>query len=1135
MNHSKFNDILANTPGSFKSKLERIRRYLLLGKASVMVGAGFSRNADVPSHIEVKQWDGVGKDIYCRLNAVGKADDSKLVFKTPMRLASQFAAVFGRNELDNLIKDAIPDDSLNPGALHKQLLELPWRDVFTTNYDTLLERARVGLRHTYSVVTSKEMLLYKTSPRIVKLHGSFPDKTPFLMTEEDYRTYPQKYPEFVNTVRQALVESIFCLIGFSGDDPNFTSWQAWLRDVMGDYAGPSYLVTCDKAYDDSFKTLMKTRGIEVINFVEIGITDHKTALDFFFTYLSQREPEWTGRVRYDVHDVNLQELLPQLKSVRTAYPGWFILPFKYYGYFEDMYTKFPALEKAISNLESEIKEQILVELDWRADISLTFKDFDWYRTSLEECINRYGDMPLSPNAITLGISLLRLYRHHLDKKDDSSVLFERLSREKYRMTSLQLSKFYYTAAGNALSLLEYGKVYDLLKEWMPTASDYSGVIYKALIIAETKSASEARELLSEAYERVTSSLIQNTSQEELSIRAIIENLLAFYSMKRMPDNDSRFSFTDAQDSILRKVNEESVKPFAVRHNFAIGSENRSWHHGSGTNEDILYPYRYLLLCETYGFPYGFAENAINEKILAPLVPKMASFGIGYSLGPVLRCGHRDVVVSFASRSTLNFLSRSQADALAIKLLDSSTQEIGGPAWIHRNSEVLLPFLSRLSACCSPEIVRSIFKFAHQTYLHTRFPKAEDINIIYNNAMPDCIQDIYATVFTTDIYEDFRGNDIPYPDDLYEYYTPGNQEFEIIKKGFASAEQSTREFAFRRARLMLNANITVEQKQSIEEMIRSWRSKESTSWLVRYSYSVVEPTIEEKATVKKMANTDLKTFLDSDFKFNKSSESISSFSSFLSNLSCLVAYLSKDKLKAMVEKITSTIEDNKSVYMRDDSNDTFGGLRHFTRGLFSHIGGLVYQISLTSYSDKASLKALFNVLMDYLPSGLPVRNTMDRLNTIVGAISKDKMRNIITASIISDNEPVVIDSCNALVSHASHNQNVQKALQDIIFYSMHSDSDDIRMYLQTLKLIPLERMTSATKKMLAQMLISVLERVEGFGIEEERKTDIMHAGVNLARSVKDKTSDKYLIEAIDRWGEYAQREDVYNDIKRGWFE
>ena len=129
MENKQFSDILATVPGSFKAKLERIRRYLHLGKASVMVGAGFSRNADVPTHIKVKQWNDVGEDIYCRLQAVDKAEPKELVFKTPMRLASEFAAVNGRSELDNLIRDAIPDDKMTPGALHRQLLELPWRDV----------------------------------------------------------------------------------------------------------------------------------------------------------------------------------------------------------------------------------------------------------------------------------------------------------------------------------------------------------------------------------------------------------------------------------------------------------------------------------------------------------------------------------------------------------------------------------------------------------------------------------------------------------------------------------------------------------------------------------------------------------------------------------------------------------------------------------------------------------------------------------------------------------------------------------------------------------------------------------------------------------------------------------------------
>ena len=117
METKQFNEILAGVPGTFKAKLERIRRYLILGKASVMVGAGFSRNADVPSHIRIKQWNDVGEDIYCRMMSVDKVDHSKLEFKTPMRLASQFAVLYGRSELDNLIKESIINYSAFLGGM----------------------------------------------------------------------------------------------------------------------------------------------------------------------------------------------------------------------------------------------------------------------------------------------------------------------------------------------------------------------------------------------------------------------------------------------------------------------------------------------------------------------------------------------------------------------------------------------------------------------------------------------------------------------------------------------------------------------------------------------------------------------------------------------------------------------------------------------------------------------------------------------------------------------------------------------------------------------------------------------------------------------------------------------------------
>ena len=88
-------------------------------------------------------------------------------------------------------------------------------DVFTTNYDTLLERAQVGVvDRKYDVVPTASDIVGRMKPRIVKLHGSFPSHRPFIITEEDYRTYPKRFAPFVNMVQQSIMENVFCLIGF---------------------------------------------------------------------------------------------------------------------------------------------------------------------------------------------------------------------------------------------------------------------------------------------------------------------------------------------------------------------------------------------------------------------------------------------------------------------------------------------------------------------------------------------------------------------------------------------------------------------------------------------------------------------------------------------------------------------------------------------------------------------------------------------------------------------------------------------------------------------------------------------------------------------------------------------------------
>ncbi|WP_437328861.1 SIR2 family NAD-dependent protein deacylase [Sorangium sp. So ce381] len=208
-----------------------------VSRASVLVGAGVSRNAVKisPGVRAFPLWPETAAELK-------RALDPKAWGNDPLRLGQTYQNTYGRARLDDLLLDLIPDRKYEPGALHMRLLRLPWSDVFTTNYDTLLERTRNKVpERNYDVIETPQDLTRAERPRIVKLHGSFPATRPFVFTAEDYRRYPVDFAPFINLVRQSAMENVLCLIGFSGDDPNFVQWAGWVRDQLGSTAPKMYL------------------------------------------------------------------------------------------------------------------------------------------------------------------------------------------------------------------------------------------------------------------------------------------------------------------------------------------------------------------------------------------------------------------------------------------------------------------------------------------------------------------------------------------------------------------------------------------------------------------------------------------------------------------------------------------------------------------------------------------------------------------------------------------------------------------------------------------------------------------------------------------------------------------------------
>lgn len=199
------------------------------------------------------------------------------------------------------------------------------------------------------VVRTEADLTHARSPRIVKLHGTIGDPGPLIFAQEDYRMYPVKHAAFVNLARQVFIENELCMVGFSGDDPNFLQWAGWVRDHPGGRARRIYLVG-NLRLERATRTYLEAHNIAPIDFAPLveNLTPslkHAAATRIFIDELRKAKPsprhEWK-LTPYDqfplpkagigahqqVHKDSgfaadlLKKTIPLFKADRENYPGW---------------------------------------------------------------------------------------------------------------------------------------------------------------------------------------------------------------------------------------------------------------------------------------------------------------------------------------------------------------------------------------------------------------------------------------------------------------------------------------------------------------------------------------------------------------------------------------------------------------------------------------------------------------------------------------------------------------------------------------------------------------------------------------------------------------------------------------------
>lgn len=415
-----------------------------------MIGAGFSRNADPisPNTPEIPLWRDLGKrlirELYppenCSLESYEDFETQAIKDKGLQKIASMYCSIFGRGSLDELLIESIPDEKYNPGYLHELLLSLPWSDVFTTNYDTLLERTRPKIyERRYSIIQIPTDIPNSMSPRIIKLHGSFPSHKPFIFTQEDYKEYPTRFAPFTNLVKQSLMENTLCLIGFSGNDPNFKEWKNWVKEYLKDSARKIYLCgVLDLSAEDK-------EDLIADNIIPIDLSTlfpkqkwpdqnkrHRDALAWLLLNLDYGKPQdklrWPnpsknpsefsdsrlstvyfpeipkipsllpdlGSIEPDNRELSKEELLElytRWKLQRKEYPGWVIAPEEVRTLIWIYTERFiVAIINSLDKLENPMGILLLYELNWRLELCLVPLFNNWKEKIFNEVI-KYNPYP----------------------------------------------------------------------------------------------------------------------------------------------------------------------------------------------------------------------------------------------------------------------------------------------------------------------------------------------------------------------------------------------------------------------------------------------------------------------------------------------------------------------------------------------------------------------------------------------------------------------------------------------------------------------------------------------------------------------------------------------------------------------
>ena len=268
-----------------------------------VVGAGFSKNADIPVGLTMPDWRELGK-------AVASFIPDYEYDNNPIDALSYYEELYSRSKLVELIMSELHHGLIQPGSLFKAFCEIFRGIICTTNFDTLLEDAMVQSRLPVSVIATEDRLSVGGSSecKIIKLHGDYNHPERMVITEQDYDLFTERNPVLSTYVANLFISNTMLLIGYSLDDYDFRGiWQV-IMNRLGKMSQPAYCIAVGLSKERIAR--YQRRGIRAIS-LQGETKDYKQILMDLFAELKDYRIKSNDNKAFSKNDkINEQMLIP---------------------------------------------------------------------------------------------------------------------------------------------------------------------------------------------------------------------------------------------------------------------------------------------------------------------------------------------------------------------------------------------------------------------------------------------------------------------------------------------------------------------------------------------------------------------------------------------------------------------------------------------------------------------------------------------------------------------------------------------------------------------------------------------------------------------------------------------------------